>query len=235
MKSLPPNWFFEDIPDLEYKKYILLAWLQQVQKDFAATRLYPSLSELVFQFRNLSSFQQHSESLFATFPAEISEVDWKNVHIEFRKTIANDELMEHLMQVVSFSVPEIRKHIDEGKAIYDFVEEEMDFEPVGILPLYKQEGYMFLHTSGRSEINVYEYDVRLIEHHQDGIRAVHTSYITSYDRSMVNTSQNIKIDLVRNRAKLPNPATFDVVTNYTFPEIETVLPVAKRMLMRFID
>lgn len=37
MKSLRPNWFFEDLPDFEYKKYVLLAYLQDVHAQFTET------------------------------------------------------------------------------------------------------------------------------------------------------------------------------------------------------
>jgi hypothetical protein len=234
MKSLHPNWFFEDLPDFEYKKYILLAYLKNIQKDFVETKLYPSLSDLVFHYRNLSSFQKNRDALFASFPGEISEIDWKNFHVEFKKTIRNDELMNHLVEVVNFSVPEIQKHIEEGRAIYEFIEKEIEFSPVGILPMYKNEGYMIISEGDSKMIRVYEYEVKLFENDQDHYRAVHTQFVTSYKRSIINTSQNIKIDLTRSRNKLPNPATFDVSTHYNYPFEETILPIAKRLLMQFI-
>ncbi|MFA6261298.1 MAG: hypothetical protein WC760_07520 [Bacteroidia bacterium] len=235
MKSLHPNWFFSEIPDLEYKRYILLAYLKEIRHDFNETKLYPSLSDLVYHYRNLSSFQRNKETLFASFPSEISEVDWKNFHIEFRKTIGNDELMNHLADVVNFSLPEIRKHIDEGKAIYDFIEQEIEFAPVGILPLYKNDGYMLVRNDYKPEIRVYEYEVKLFENETDTFRAVHTQYLTTYKKSLANTPENIKIDITRNRKKLPNPATFEVSSTLNYPVEETIIPIAKRLLMTFIN
>lgn len=234
MKALHPNWFFSEIPDLEYKRYVLLAYLKEIRHDFNETKLYPSLSDLVFHYRNLSSFQQNKDSLFASFPNEISEVDWKNFHIAFKKAIRNDELMAHLSEVVDFSLPEIRKHIDEGKAIYDFIEQEIDFTPVGILPLYKNDGYIIIRNDHKTEIRVYEYEVKLFENEHDSFRAVHTQYLTTYARNLVNTSENIKIEMTRTRKKLPNPATFEVSSTLSYPLEETILPIAKRLLMNFI-
>jgi hypothetical protein len=235
MKILNPNWFFEDLPDFEYKRYILLAYLKNIERDFIETKLYPSLSDLVFHYRNLTTFLKNQDALFASFPQEITDINWKNFHVEFRKTIKNDDLMKHLMDVVNFSVPEIQKYIDEGKAIYEFIEKEIDFVPVGILPIYKNEGYMIVRGDDMPLIKVYEYEVKLFEHEEDSYRAVHTNYITSYKKSLTNTSENIKIEMARTRKKLPNPATFDVSTSYTYPIDETIIPIAKRMLMHFLN
>ena len=75
--------------------------------------------------------------------------------------------------------------------------------------------------------------MKLIEHDTDTFRAVHTQYLTSYKKGPVNTSENIKIEMVRTRKKLPNPATFEVVTSYSYPVEETILPIVKRMLMHY--
>ena len=63
---------------------------------------------------------------------------------------------------------------------------------------------------------------------------MYTQYLTSYRRSFVNTSENIKIDMIRHRRKLPNPATFSVETSYDYPLDETVIPIAKRMILKYV-
>jgi hypothetical protein len=234
VKPLHPNWFFEDLPDFEYKKYILLAYLRDVHQDFNQTRLYPSLSDLVFHYRNLTSFIEQKNTIYASFPERLTEIDLKNLRIAFSKAITNDELMSYLEQVVSFSVNEIKKHIDEGKDIYDFIEKEILLSPVGILPIYRNEGYMLVHEGDQSEIRVYEYGVKFFQHNDEPYRSVFTQYLTSYRRSFVNTSENIKIDMIRQRKKLPNPATFSVETPYVYPLDETVIPIVKRMMMKYI-
>lgn len=235
MKSLHPNWFFENITDFEYKKYVLLAYLQDVHKQFNETKLYPALSDLVFHYRNLNSFRKQYESLFASFPDQISEIDLKNFKVSFSKVISNDELMKHLEEVVNYSIPEIRKHLDEGKEIYDFIEKEMQLNPVGILPIYRNEGYVLVSEGDTREIKVYEYEVKLFSHMEDQYRAVHTQYLTAYRKNYINTAENIKIDMVRTRKKLPNPATFYLETKYEFPLEETIIPLAKRLLMKHIE
>ena len=46
MSSLSTNWITEKHIDFEYKKYVLLGYLQHVNESFTENKLYPSLSEL---------------------------------------------------------------------------------------------------------------------------------------------------------------------------------------------
>lgn len=235
MKSLRPNWFFEDLPDFEYKKYVLLAYLHEIHQQFHETRLYPALSDLVFHYRNLTGFIEQKHAVYDRFPERISEIDLKHLRLAFTKVMSNDELMDHLEEVVTYSIPELKKRLDEGKDIYDFIEKEITIAPVGILPIYRNEGYMLVRDGDQPEIRVYEFSVKLFAHEEENYRSVQTEYLTSYRRSFVNTSENIKIDMIRHHKKLPNPATFSIESSHEFPLEETVIPVAKRMLMKYIE
>lgn len=235
MKSLRPNWFFEDLPDFEYKKYVLLAYLQDVHAQFTETRLYPALSDLVFHYRNLTSFVEQKQAIYNSFPERLTDIDMKNLRMAFNKVMSNDDLMNHLEEIVSYSIPALKKHLDEGKEIYDFIEREISLSPVGILPIYRNEGYMLVRDGDMPEIKVYEFSVKFFQHDEEHFRSVQTQYLTSYKRSFVNTSENIKIDMIRSRKKLPNPATFSVESVYEFPLEETIIPLAKRMLMKYIE
>lgn len=234
MKTLRPNWFFEDLPDFEYKKYVLLAYLQDVHHQFTETKLYPALSDLVFHYRNLTQFAEQKQALYNSFAERIAEIDWQHLRIAFSKVMSNDDLMDHLEEVVSFSIPELKKHLDEGKEVYDFIEKEIQLSPVGILPIYRNEGYMLVREGEAKEIKVFEYALQFFNHEDEQFRSVQTQYITSYKKSFVNTCENIKIDMIRHRKKLPNPATFAIESAFDFPLNESILPVAKRMLVKYI-
>ena len=54
-------------------------------------------------------------------------------------------------------------------------------------------------------------------------------------RSMVNTYENIKSELIKSRIHLPNPAVYSIETQLSFPVEETLLPVAKRSLVKYIS
>jgi hypothetical protein len=235
MSTLSPNWFFESLPDFEYKKYLLLAYLQHVQQHFNETKLYPDLGDLVFHYRNLQKFNDQKNAFIDSVPENISEIDLQNLRLCFSKVISNDDLMKYLDEILGFSLPAIKKHLDEGKNIYDFIEKEISITPVGILPLYRNEGYVLVKDGDVKEIRVYEYQVKLFSYDDEQFRSVNMEYLTSYKRSIVHTSENIKIEMVRNRKKFPNPATYCVETPYEFPLEETLIPLTKRILLKYVE
>jgi hypothetical protein len=231
MKSLHMNWFFENQPDFEYKKYLLLAYLKDVHQQFNQTKLYPALADLVAHYRNLLQFKKNKDDLYDEFPDKIELLNLQQLKISFSKVISNDDLMNHLEEIIAFSLPVIHKHIEEGKEIYDFIEQEIELSPVGILPMYRKEGYLLVK---HDNIKVFEYTVKLFVHEDVDYRAINATYLTSYEHNFVNTCENIKIDMVKTRKKLPNPATFFIDSKYQFPIEDTILPITKRLLMKYI-
>ena len=55
MEKLSKDWLTQGLIDFEYKKYLLLAYLQKAKKSFEKVELYPFLADLVFHYRNLTS------------------------------------------------------------------------------------------------------------------------------------------------------------------------------------
>jgi hypothetical protein len=51
---------------------------------------------------------------------------------------------------------------------------------------------------------------------------------------MVNSYTAIKSELIKNRSDLPNPAVYALETDLSLPMEETLLPIAKRSLVRYI-
>ena len=59
MGTLSENWLTEDIMDFEYKKYIVLGYLQNVETHFNEQKLYPDFAELIAHYKNLDIIFVH--------------------------------------------------------------------------------------------------------------------------------------------------------------------------------
>ena len=232
MKNLSKNWITEDIIDAEYKRYILLAYLSEVGQTFDEKKLYPHLAEVIDHHRQLLALKESTQNLYSSFPDYIKQVDWENLRIDFEKLVQNDSVMTELEEIINYSIPQFEKYVQTGKQIFDFVENLLQVEPVGVMPLYAFEGYMFLLQPKRKETFVYEYKITIFEEAEQRYRAIHTEYIDSYRQTLSNTPQNIKLDLIKNRAKLPNPAVYVVNPQIELPLMETYLPIAKRAIVK---
>jgi hypothetical protein len=152
MKPLTKNWFIEDLLDFEYKKYVLLAYLKEVQDNFLENRLYPYLSDLVFHYRNMVSFIEHEKQLYQAFPGTISEVDIENFRVLYTKAINDDGLMNEIREILGYSIPKVKSQLEEGKSIYDYIESKNKPEP-GRHTATLQAGRLFAAAERVTETN----------------------------------------------------------------------------------
>lgn len=234
MKTLSQNWFTEGLIDFEFKKYVLLAYLKEINRHFHKNRLYPQLADLVFHYNNLLLFRDNKEALQNNFPERLTDADFQKLKLTYEKIIRDDSIMGEIGNIITYSIEEMSNSLKEGKEIYEFVEHQLSISPVGIVPLFPMEGYLFIRDGKNIDTKVYEYRITIFENQAEKYRGIHTRYISSYQKNFINTFESIKIDLIRNNRDLPNPAVYAAETELTFPLDETLLPVAKRSLVKYI-
>ena len=234
MTSLSKNWITETHIDFEYKKYLLLAYLQQVSENFTENKLYPHLGELVSHYRNVVALRDNKKTLFDSFPERMLQADFRNLKMFYEKILEDDQLMQEIENIINFSIPQFEKHIADGRQIYDFIESKINIYPVGIVPLQINEGYIFLAGASNNETLVYEYQVTIFENPDEKYRGIYTLFVASFEKSFINTFENIKSELIRYHKKFPNPATYVIESELTLPFDSTFLPLAKRSLMKFV-
>ena len=234
MQSLNKNWITENHIDFEYKKYILLAYLQHVNDCFEETKLYPALSELVKHYRNLVALRDQKNSLYNSFPEKLNSADLQNFKLVYEKLSTDDRLMVELESIINFSIPQFEQHLAEGKKIYDFIESKLNIYPIGIVPLHTDAGYLLLKNGDKNETVVFEYQITIFDQPTERYRAIGVQYVNSFEKTLRNTYENIKSDLLRYNKNLPNPATYVIESALTLPFEDTLLPLAKRTLVKYL-
>lgn len=217
------------------KKYTLLAYLQEVNRYFNENKLYPQLADVIFHYHNIVAFRENKKYLQEHFPKKLTGLQLEKLQVLYEQMIGDDELMQELEDIIHFSAGKIRNTISSGTEIYEFVEEKMSISPVGLIPLDTQEGYFFLSAGDQHRTRVYHYRLSIFEKHDERYRSIRTSFIDHRSRSISSTYEHIKSELIRYRKDLPNPAVYSIETELEFPVEETLLPVAKRSLVKFIS
>lgn len=231
MERIIKDWISAGWMDQEYKEYLLLAWLQKVKKEFRNTLLYPGMSELIDQYRNLKSLEQNRFDLSGN-TKEISGIDMHKMRLIYKELDEKPELDAYLDSLLYFSLPKIEEMIREGRDIYEWANEQLDFVPVGMMPLYQNEGYLFLYTEPVSELSLYRYQLSAIQIQNEPHRMLETELVDQKRKKLSETFEQIKLDLTRRFRELPNPATFLVKSTHLIPLNETFLPIAKRKLLQ---
>ncbi|HLF33217.1 MAG TPA: hypothetical protein VI583_03200 [Cyclobacteriaceae bacterium] len=235
MKNLKSDWLTEGLIDFEYKKYILLAYLKGVRHNFSLNRLYPFLSDLIFHFRNLHRIQSNKMMIYEQFPGTISKADFEKLQVSYKKIVEDNDIMKEISDIIEFSMGQFKDLLEEGKDIYEFVEENIELVPIGVSPLYDREGYLLVEELKNTELEVYRYQVTIFESADEKYQGVHTRLIDTFEKSMSTTYEYVKLMLVKRYKDLPNPATYLLTAKFTFPHQATLLPVAKRLLVKYIN
>jgi hypothetical protein len=232
MDKLDSNWLVSGLVDFEYKKYTLLSYLQFVDKRFNSYQLFPCLSDLITHYEQLQLFKDRKQALSDHFPREIIKADLEKLSFEYNALFEDDDLMRVIEEIVLYAKPLFRKGIEQGKSLYEEVEKQMGFYPVGVSPINKNEGYLMVLNTASSTLKIYRYTMSLFESSGAEYRALHMVLIEEHKWAPWHTLENMKLALLKSYPDLPNPATYAIEIQKKLPEDETIIPVAKRLLVR---
>lgn len=232
MAKLSRDWLFEKHIDLEYKSYVLMAYLQDVSTAFEVQQLYPHLAELVEHYNALVNVKSEHARLENQFPKELKAIK-PNFQLEYEK-MGLPETLEEIVEIIDYAIPLLKRKLEEGKDLYEEIEKSLHVNSVGLLPLNTDEGYILMLNGSESETQVYNFNISLFENPKGKYRAIHTSFFAKFKRTLSNSPEQIKLELLRLNRHLPNPATLTVESELTLPFFETLFPIAKRSVVKYL-
>jgi len=211
MERLRPGWFLQGLWDEEYQRYRLLAYLQKVRRAFLAQRLYPPLTDLIDSYEELLVLAQARQA-----------------------TAAIDTPDDILYRIVQFALPKLEEGIQEGQEIYNLIEQQIQVEVIGIVPIYKAEGYVFLRRGAEKIVRAYYYEIRPLQD-KEGYVGIRLDPVDEFTFSMLSIPPiALREKLLQAHKKLPTPLTIAVESPLEVPLQETLLPIIKRNLPSWI-
>jgi len=233
MRKLTVHTFIAGDYDAETCQYHVLQGLKDYHETFSHNHLYPALSELTDLCAGLESLLRSKEDIENHFPQRLTDIDLVNQRLVYEAEQTNATEFERVVELIEWALPKIRKAAEEGMNIYNFVEEHISIEEVGIMPMYREEGYWFVPEAKRSRLNLFRYEVSLFTAANERFRTLKTRLLESREHDTITRRpEEIKLELVHRYRELPNPATYMCETDLDFPYDQTMLPVAKRKLMK---
>lgn len=233
MEKLTLNTFISAAADSELSQYLLLATLKNYLEQFHKNKLYPPFGELVELNQNLNTLRSKKNDFAGKLPEKLVGFDFDKKQLVYEKQRLTDNDMDKVFEFIEWALPKIKEGLDEGKAIYDFVDDNIKIEEIGILPLYKDEGYFLIPDLKRNLFQVFRFELSIITSSEVPLRSLKTNFLETFESEINELAiDNIKLELIKKYPELPNPAAYNIVINIDFPFDETVLPIAKRKLMR---
>ena len=237
MENISLQIFFDQETDWEMNQYRILAGIKKASTEFVQKKIYPSLAILIKLNRELNQIKEERSSLNQKFPKQIKGFNIKEQKVIYetsKKLEFNDDI-EKTFCLIDWALPYINETIEEGTALFDFVEENMLLDQVGILPMYKDEGYFMITDNLASELQVHRYECSIFTSGREKFRSINTEFIKTEKQGIIKRlPDTIKQELIKERNDLPNPATYILDTDLDFPFEETIMPVAKRKMISHI-
>lgn len=235
MDALTLDLFLPAASDVEAAQYRLLARLSCVREAFKRNSIYPYLGELVRLHETVTGLVDGMEDLRDALPATLQGVDLRNRVVLYEQQKLDDDQLAAVEEMMRWALPLIQEAIEEGRMIYEFVDDHMKLSEVGIVPAYVKEGYLIIPDRQMKELHVLRYEFSVLVSFEGRHRSLRTTHLKTMPRGVLELDPaSIKLDLVTENRDLPNPATYHFETELDFPFTETLLPVAKRKLMRHL-
>ncbi len=222
--------------DYELTQYHILDEIKKVRADFSHNRIYPTLSQLIDLYQTLRTISRRSEDLRNELPQRIKGLDLKDKRILFEPIFISPGNMKMVEDLINWALPHIQEAIEEGRTIFDFVDDHLTMEGVGLIPSYIEEGYLLVPEPKRNFLHVIRYEISIYSGPTESFRNLKTTALKTLPLGdLAATPAGVKLELIAEHHELPNPATYVIGTDLDFPFQEAILPVAKRKLLRHLS
>lgn len=238
MFKLSENWLTDGVMDVEYKQYLVLAYLRDVHHVFKTRILYPPFAELIEHHRRLKKIK-YNLSEIKRANSEIKGIDLQNMRLIYGTNNNDDETINTIIDdILDFTIPRMEKEIVYGKKIFDEIESKLKYNTVGIQPLRKDRGYFFIQDYPSSDFYAYRYEVSALymqtEEGDVPVKSLKTEYISTYTLSLSKSLTSIKQEVISKYPDIPNPAVYSFFPGDVASIEYTVLPIVKRMIIKFV-
>ncbi len=235
MKSLSLESFVSSEADIEINQYRILSGLKEFRAEFNKNKLYPSLSELVFLSSQLEEVLNKKSNLNVALPKGIKGgMPSKNVFIEIADDVV--EKKDYQYNLIEWALPIFKDIIHEAYILYDFVDESINIKEIGLSPIYKDEGFMFVSDNENSKLNIYRYECADYSTNSKPFFSLKAKYLESARPiNFSGSAEFLKMELCKRYQERSNIAAYLCETDLDFPFNETIFPIAKRKLLGYLS
>lgn len=211
-----------NIMDLEKSKYLLMSKFRLCEKIFNDSKIFPTFQMLISLYDSLYDMLNNREKIFLKeYTDKLNEED------DERKKLTLNQDIEKTFELMEWSVPFIKEILELGRTIYDFVDENIQIESIGINSTFNQEGYIVIPDNKNMMFHIIKYEKTLhkclktmeVDQYKWNIIVVPKSYLKNYILSN---------DMI-------NQIVYYFNTELTFPYTETILPISKRKFINFLE
>jgi|ERR1017187_5795197 hypothetical protein len=230
MNSLSINAIINPEQDSELTSYKILGTLKEYLSNIRKNKIYPALSELVSLAVRLENFKRSiakpdnsADDLFI-LDEEISESEEQ----QFSDNYSEDA--DDISFFIDWVISQINPILDEGIAVYDFVDQNMELKLINGDLLYKKEGYLVIPDNKTSVFNIYRFNYQFFNTENYPEKSMKTEFIQSIPGNDTNGNiiqHRTFLEYIVN-STLP---VYVCETELDFPFEETIYQIARKKLL----
>ena len=149
--------------------------------------LYPAFAEAIDIFQMLSSILGQRKYFSSIKMRHVTGVDIENKELvyEYEKAGVDIHNIQKVFEFIDWAMPRIKEVIDEGTAIFDFVESQLNIKEIGLVPFYKNEGYFMVPEHKAKEIHVYRFQLSNVITSEIPFKSLKTNLVESCQNKSV--------------------------------------------------
>jgi len=230
------DWLFQEPIDLEHKQYVLLDYLQKVDKNLQDLKLYPNFQSLSLHLANINLLIDKGQYL--TLSRVIKEADdeilLSDLVFNAIPRMSKEEYSE-VFDICKFSNEKFKDYFNFAKSLWEIVNDSVLVKlKTGREYLQNQQGLFFIDIKG--EKILYEYSIKKIKKNANESKCVIKRSGITNEKNYKDIISEIKKPLIKNLKDLvlnDQITIFEVIHSGDFPIKETTLPIAKRKVMNY--
>jgi hypothetical protein len=234
VKQLNLDSFSSKDIDIEINQYKILSGLKAYRAEFNRNRLYPYLAELVYLSSQLEEILARKPLMSLPLPKGIkNSIKDKNVFVEIVDNPIENK--EYYFDLIEWALPKIKELIEEAYVFYNFVEENMIIHEVGMPPIFKNDGFLFINDNSHTVLQIHRFEYSVYSSTVKPFNSLKTSFVEIADAlSFEGEEEIVKVNLVKKFGEKPSIATFLCKSEFDFPFDQTIFPIAKRKLLNYL-
>jgi len=231
------NWVFQEPIDFEHKQYVILDYLQKVDKQLNSLKLYPNFQQISFHLANINLIIEKGQ--FLTLNRNLKDPDDE---ILISDLVANNVPLftkEEIGEIYSsciFSSEKLKDYFNQAKAIWEVASDTISIEAIqNQKNIESKQGLFFIKDGDLT--NLYEFVIKPIKRGATETKCTIKKVCTCENENFEEGIKNVKTPLIKN-LKDPevykNLILFRVYHTNQFPFKETILPITKRKVMNYM-
>ena len=231
------DWVFQEPIDFEHKQYVLLDFLQKMDKQLQNLKLYPNFQQISLHLASINLITEKGQYLTLTrvLKAPDDEILISDLLVNGLPLFTKEEILE-IYKVCLYSNDRIKDFFNQAKALWDVANDSISIEPIqNPKNIEPKEGLFFIKDNGLTYL--YEFTIKLIKKGAVDTKCVIKKVCICEEDSFEEKLSEVKKSLIKNinDPKIyKNLIVFKVHHTEQFPFKETLLPISKRKVMNYM-